>query len=67
MSSCMDTMQSFFGQFKLDQGMSRCKMIYQAKVYQNFVMDDFKDLSCLRLHALENIEANKLRIARYYD
>ena len=42
-------------------------MIYQAEVYQNFVMDDFKDLRCLRLHALENIEANKLRIARYYD
>ena len=63
----MDTMQSFFGKFKLDQGMSCYKMICQAEVYQNFVMDDFKDLSCLWLHALENIEANKLRIARYYD
>ena len=42
-------------------------MICQAEVYQNFVVDDFKDLSCLRLHALENIEANKLMIARYYD
>ena len=60
----MDTMQSFFGKFKLDQGVLRCKMIYQAEVYQNFVMDDFKDLSCLRLHALK---ANKLRIVRYYD
>ena len=49
----MDTMQSFFGKFKLDQGMSRCKTIYQAEVYQNFGMDDFKDMSCLRLHALE--------------
>ena len=53
MSSCMETMQSFFGKFKLDQGVLRCKMIYQAEVYQNFVMDDFKDLRCLRLHALE--------------
>ena len=63
----MDTMQSFFGKFKRDQGVSRCQMICQAEVYQNFVMDDFEDLSCLRLHAFENIEANKLRIARYYD
>ena len=53
MNLCIDTMQSFLGKFKLDQGVLRCKMIYQAKVYQNFVMDDFKDLSCLRLHALE--------------
>ena len=67
MNLCIDTMQSFFGKFKLDQGVSRCKMICHAEVNQNFVMDDFKDLSCLRLHALENIEANKLRIARYYD
>ena len=60
-------MQSFFGKFKLDQGVLRCKMIYQAEVYQNFVMDDFKDLRCLQLHALKNTKANKLRIARYYD
>ena len=30
-------------------------------------MDDIEDLSCHRLHALENIEANKLRIAKYYN
>ena len=30
-------------------------------------MDDLKDLSCHRIHALENIEANKLRVARYYN
>ena len=24
-----------------------------AEVYKNFVMNDFEDLSCLRLHALE--------------
>ena len=53
MNLCMDTVQSFFRKFKLDQGVSRRKGIYQAKVYQNFVMDDFKDLGCLRLHALE--------------
>ena len=38
-----------------------------AKVYQNFVMDDLKDLSCLRLRDLENIKANKLRVAKYYN
>ena len=38
-----------------------------AEVYKNLVMDDLKDLSCLRLRALENIEAHKLRIAKYYN
>ena len=31
------------------------------------MMDDLEDLSCHRLHALENIEANKLRVARHYN
>ena len=31
------------------------------------MMDDLEDLSCHRLCALENIEANKLRIAKYYN
>ena len=53
MNLCIDTMQSFLGKFKLDQGVLRCKMIYQVEVYQNFGMDDFKNLNCLRLHALE--------------
>ena len=30
-------------------------------------MDDLEDLSCHRLCALENIEANKLRVARHYN
>ena len=30
-------------------------------------MDDLEDLSCLRLCALENIEANKLRVTKYYN
>jgi len=55
MNLCIDTMQSFLGKFKLDQGVLRCKMIYQVEVYQNLVMDDFKDLRCLRLYALEKI------------
>ena len=38
-----------------------------AKVYKNLMIDDLEDLSCLRLRALENIEANKLRIAKYYN
>ena len=29
------------------------------------MMDDLEDLSCHRLRALENIEANKLRIVKY--
>ena len=31
------------------------------------MMDDLEDLSCHRLRALENIEANKLRIVRHYN
>ena len=38
-----------------------------AKVYKNLIIDDLEDLSCHRLRALENIEANKLRIAKYYN
>ena len=38
-----------------------------AKVYKNLMIDDLEDLSCHRLHALENIEANKMRIAKYYN
>ena len=38
-----------------------------AEVHKNFMIDNLEDLSCLRLHALENIEANKLRIAKYYN
>ena len=38
-----------------------------AKVYKNLMMDDLEDLSCYRLHVLENIEANNLRIAKYYN
>ena len=38
-----------------------------AEVYKNLMMDDLEDLSCHRLRALENIEANKLRIVKYYN
>ena len=38
-----------------------------ADDYKVLMMDDLEDLNCHRLHALENIEANKLRIIKYYD
>ena len=38
-----------------------------AEVYKNLMMDDLVDLSCHRLRALENIEANKLRVAMHYN
>ena len=38
-----------------------------AEVYKNLMMDGLEDLSCLRLRALKNIEANKLRVAKYYN
>ena len=38
-----------------------------AKVYKNLMIDDLEDLSCLRLRALENVEANKLRVVKNYN
>ena len=38
-----------------------------AEVYKNLMIDNLEDLSCLRLYAVENIEANKLRVAKYYN
>ena len=38
-----------------------------AELYKNLMIDNLEDLSCLRLRALENIEANKLRVAKYYN
>ena len=38
-----------------------------AEVYKDLVIDDLEDLSCLWLRALKNIEANKLRVAKYYN
>ena len=38
-----------------------------AIVYKHLMMDDLEDLSYHRLRTLENIEANKLRIVKYYN
>ena len=40
---------------------------FTTEVYKNLMIDGLEDLSCLRLRALENIEANKLRVAKYYN
>jgi hypothetical protein len=31
------------------------------------MMDELKDLHMIRLRALENIEKNKMRVAKYYN
>ena len=38
-----------------------------AEAYKNLMIDNLEDLSSLRLCALENIEANKLRVVKYYN
>jgi hypothetical protein len=38
-----------------------------ADKYKSLIVDSLKDLHCHRLKALENIEANKMRIARHYN
>jgi hypothetical protein len=35
--------------------------------YSNLMMDELEDLHQIRLKALENIEKNKIRVARYYN
>jgi hypothetical protein len=38
-----------------------------SKDYNDLMMDKLKDLHMIRLSALENIEKNKLRVAKYYN
>jgi len=38
-----------------------------ADDYKNIMMDDLEDLNYHRLWALQNTEANKIRVARYYN
>lgn len=35
--------------------------------YKSLVINNLEDLNCHRLRSLDNIEANKLRIAKYYN
>ena len=63
---CMAIMQFFLRKFRLDRGVTLQNDLL-AEVYKNLMIDDLEDLSCLRLCALENIKANKLRIAKYYN
>jgi hypothetical protein len=39
----------------------------RSKDYNDFMMDELKDLHMIRLRALENIEKNKMRVAKYYN
>jgi hypothetical protein len=38
-----------------------------SKDYSGLMMDELEDLHMIRLKALENIEKNKMRVARYYN
>jgi ribonuclease HI len=38
-----------------------------SKVYSDLMMDELEDLHTIRLRALENIEKNKMRVAKYYN
>lgn len=61
-------MQPFFlWKSKLDQDVVAFQEDLTADDYKILMMDDLEDLNCHRLCALENIEANKLRIAKYYN
>jgi hypothetical protein len=38
-----------------------------SKDYNDLMMDELEDLHMIRLRALENIEKNKTRVAKYYN
>jgi hypothetical protein len=38
-----------------------------SKDYSGLMMDKLEDLHMIRLRALENIEKNKMRVAKYYN
>jgi hypothetical protein len=38
-----------------------------SKDYSDLMMDELKDLHMIRLRSLENIEKNKMRVAKYYN
>jgi hypothetical protein len=38
-----------------------------SKDYNDLMMDELEDLYMIRLRALENIEKNKMRVAKYYN
>jgi transposase InsO family protein len=38
-----------------------------TEVYKDLMVDDLEDLNCHQVWALENIEANKLRVAKHYN
>jgi hypothetical protein len=38
-----------------------------SKDYNGLMMDELEDLHKIRLKALENIEKNKMRVAKYYN
>jgi hypothetical protein len=37
-----------------------------SKDYRDLMMDELEDLHMIRLRALENIEKNEMRVAKYY-
>jgi hypothetical protein len=39
----------------------------RSKDYNDLMMDELEDLHMIRLRALENIEKNKMRVAKYYN
>jgi hypothetical protein len=44
-----------------------CKKDLRSKDYSGLMMDELEDLHMIRLRARENIEKNKLRVAKYYN
>jgi hypothetical protein len=54
-----------FGDLELRGALPNTPLSY--KDYSGLMMDELEDLHMIRLRALENIEKNKLRVAKYYN
>jgi hypothetical protein len=63
----MGTMQFYLGKYNQILGELFSKKDLSSKDYNGLMMDELEDLHMIRLRALENIEKNKLRVAKYYN
>jgi hypothetical protein len=67
MSWFMGIMLFCLGKYNQIRGEWFCKRILSSKDYSSLMMDELEDLHMIRLKALENIETNKMRVAKYHN
>jgi hypothetical protein len=63
----MDITRFYLGRCNQILGGSYYKKDLSSKDYRGLMMEELEDLHMIHLRALENIERNKLRVAKYYN